>query len=99
MRRALALIFLLTTQLLQAEVQPPKTPFNDYLVAPLRVHRLVTPGELNLTTTLEEKGCTKTMSCAPLSSFCACDTAAAASLGACEAFRGLQLQGSLGSQF
>ena len=55
MCRVLALIFLLTTPILRAEVQPPKTPFNDYLVAPLRVHRLVTPGELNLTTTLEEK--------------------------------------------
>ena len=55
MHRVLASIFLLATPLLQAEIKPPKTPFDDYLVAPLRVHRLVTPGELNLTTTLEEK--------------------------------------------
>lgn len=55
MRLAFALIFLLGSTLSRAEIQPPKTPFDDYLVAPLQVHRLVTPGELNLTTTLEEK--------------------------------------------
>ena len=37
---------------LQAQVEAPKTEFADYLVAPVHVHRLITPGELNLTTTL-----------------------------------------------
>ncbi len=35
-----------------AQVQAPKTEFGDYLIAPVHLHRLVTPGELNLTTTL-----------------------------------------------
>ena len=55
MHRTFILIFLLSALPLRAQIQAPKTPFDDYLVAPLRVHRLVTPGELNLTTTLEEK--------------------------------------------
>ena len=55
MHCTLSLIFLLAATQLRGEVQPPKTPFDDYLVAPLLVHRLVTPGELNLTTTLEAK--------------------------------------------
>ena len=37
---------------LHAQVKAPKTEFSDYLVAPVQVHRLITPGELNLTTTL-----------------------------------------------
>ena len=37
---------------LQAQVKAPKTEFADFLVAPVHVHRLITPGELNLTTTL-----------------------------------------------
>ncbi|MEC8929426.1 MAG: hypothetical protein VX705_09460, partial [Verrucomicrobiota bacterium] len=38
-----------------AEELPKKKAFEDFLVAPLRIHLLQTPGELNLTTTLTEK--------------------------------------------
>ena len=37
---------------LQAQVEAPKTEFADYLVAPVHVPRLITPGELNLPPTL-----------------------------------------------
>ena len=39
----------------RAEILPPDTAFAEYLVAPVHVHRFVTKGELNLTTTLEAK--------------------------------------------
>ena len=55
MRHVFLLIILAAAPLLQGQILPPKTPFDHYLVAPLTVHRLVTPGELNLSTTLEEK--------------------------------------------
>ena len=55
MHRSISCLILFAAPLLHAQIHPPKTPFNDYLVAPLLVHRLVTPGELNLTTTLEKK--------------------------------------------
>jgi hypothetical protein len=45
--------------LLRAEIKPPQTEFAEYLVAPVRVHLLVTKGELNLTTTLEAKDITR----------------------------------------
>ena len=38
-----------------AQIKAPTTEFADYLVAPVHVHRLVTKGELNLTTTLKTK--------------------------------------------
>jgi len=38
-----------------AQIEAPATEFADYLIAPVHVHRLVTKGELNLTTTLEAK--------------------------------------------
>ena len=39
----------------RAQIEPPETPFAEYLVAPVHVHLLVTPGELNLSTTLKAK--------------------------------------------
>ena len=44
---------------LRAEIKAPQPEFKEYLVAPVRVHLLVTKGELNLTTTLEEKDITR----------------------------------------
>lgn len=44
---------------LSAEIKAPQPEFKEYLVAPVRVHLLVTKGELNLTTTLEEKDITR----------------------------------------
>ena len=38
----------------------PKFGFADQLIAPVRIHLLQTPGELNLTTTLEPKDITRT---------------------------------------
>ena len=46
--------FLFHCQIL-AQIDPPKTAFEEYLIAPVHVHRLVTPGELNLSTTLTPK--------------------------------------------
>ena len=51
-------IFIFAT-LLRAEIKPPQSEFSEYLVAPVRVHLLVTKGELNLTTTLEAKDITR----------------------------------------
>ena len=51
-------IFIFAT-LLRAEIKPPQSEFSEYLVAPVRVHLLVTKGELNLTTTLEPKDITR----------------------------------------
>ncbi len=61
MRFVIALFFLPWAPDLHGQIQPPKTAFDQYLVAPLRVHRLVTPGELNLSTTLEEKDLRRTL--------------------------------------
>jgi hypothetical protein len=44
---------------LRAEIKEPQSEFKGYLVAPVRIHLLVTKGELNLTTTLEEKDITR----------------------------------------
>ena len=43
----------------RAEIRAPQPEFKEYLVAPVRVHLLVTKGELNLTTTLGEKDITR----------------------------------------
>ena len=43
----------------RAEIRAPQPEFKEYLVAPVRVHLLVTKDELNLTTTLEEKDITR----------------------------------------
>ena len=37
----------------RAEIKAPQPDFEEYLVAPVHVHLLVTPGELNLSTTLK----------------------------------------------
>lgn len=46
---------MLLASFVTAEDAPTKMAFKDFLVAPLRIHLLQTPGELNLTTTLTEK--------------------------------------------
>jgi len=51
-----ALIYSLSVR---AEIRAPQPEFKEYLVAPVRVHLLVTKGELNLTTTLGEKDITR----------------------------------------
>ena len=55
MRIVTALVAFVLPQGLVAQIKAPNTEFAEYLVAPIHVHRLVTKGELNLTTTLEKK--------------------------------------------
>lgn len=50
-----ALLAFAFSQGVTAQIKAPNTEFAEYLVAPIHVHRLVTEGELNLTTTLEKK--------------------------------------------
>ena len=57
--RCLFLAALICSLSLRAEIKAPQPEFKEYLVAPVRVHLLVTKGELNLTTTLEEKDITR----------------------------------------
>ena len=49
------LFAVIITHEVSAQIEAPDTKFAEYLVAPIHVHRLVTKGELNLTTTLEKK--------------------------------------------
>jgi len=49
------LFAVIITHEVSAQIAAPDTKFGEYLVAPIHVHRLVTKGELNLTTTLEKK--------------------------------------------
>ena len=55
MRIVTALVAFVLPQGLVAQIKAPDTEFAEYLVAPIHVHRLVTKGELNLTTTLKKK--------------------------------------------
>jgi len=55
MRLLASFITLVLPVAVVAQIEAPSTEFADYLVAPVHVHRLVTQGELNLTTTLEAK--------------------------------------------
>jgi len=57
--RCLFLAALICSLSLRAEIKAPQPEFKEYLVAPVRVHLLVTKGELNLTTTLERKDITR----------------------------------------
>ena len=55
MRFIVPLIALFWTLQASAQIEAPNTEFAEYLVAPIHVHRLVTKGELSLSTTLEKK--------------------------------------------
>ena len=55
MRSIVPLIALIFTYQTHAQIEAPSTEFAEYLVAPIHVHRLVTQGELSLTTTLNKK--------------------------------------------
>ena len=55
MRFFAVLVAFILPHVVIAQIKAPDTGFAAYLVAPIHVHRLVTKGELNLTTTLEKK--------------------------------------------